>query len=74
MVGFADMLGTTTNAVSEDGPAVATTSTDEQSSQAGVAADHEHNLSFLEAVRSYPAAVAWSVFFSLGVIMAVRLA
>ena len=29
----------------------------------------EHSLSFLEAVKLYPKAIGWSVFFSLGVIM-----
>lgn len=29
----------------------------------------EHNLSFIEALKLYPTAVAWSVFFSLGIIM-----
>lgn len=33
------------------------------------ATEHEHNLSFREAVRLYPKAVAWSMFFSLGIIM-----
>lgn len=44
---------------------------DDQSAQARTAADREHNLTFLEAVKSYPSAVAWAFFFSLGVIMAV---
>ena len=30
---------------------------------------HEHNLTFSQALRLYPAAVGWSVFVSLGVIM-----
>ena len=29
----------------------------------------EHNLAFREAVRLYPAAIGWSVFVSMGVIM-----
>ena len=29
----------------------------------------EHNLSFREAVRLYPAAIGWSAFVSMGVIM-----
>ena len=33
------------------------------------AAEQEHNLSFLEALKLYPTAVGWSVFFSLGVVM-----
>lgn len=55
------------------GAAVTTSSADDHGSQAVIAADHEHNLSFSEAVRSYPTAVFWSIFFSLGVIMAVSL-
>lgn len=30
---------------------------------------HEHKLTFLEALRLYPSAVGWSVFFSMGIIM-----
>ncbi|SMR44099.1 unnamed protein product [Zymoseptoria tritici ST99CH_3D1] len=33
------------------------------------AIQNEHDLSFVEALRLYPTAVGWSVFFSLGVIM-----
>ncbi|KJY02504.1 hypothetical protein TI39_contig48g00013 [Zymoseptoria brevis] len=33
------------------------------------AIQNEHELSFVEALRQYPTAVGWSVFFSLGVIM-----
>lgn len=29
--------------------------------------EHEHRLSLLEAVRLYPTAVGWSIYFSLGV-------
>jgi hypothetical protein len=29
--------------------------------------DHEHRLSFLEAIRLYPSAVGWTIYFSLGV-------
>lgn len=29
----------------------------------------EHNLTFSQAIRLYPKAVAWSMFFSLGIIM-----
>ncbi|KAI5359560.1 putative major facilitator, sugar transporter, major facilitator superfamily [Septoria linicola] len=37
--------------------------------EARQAMENEHNLSFTEALRLYPTAVAWSVFFSLGVLM-----
>lgn len=33
---------------------------------ARVASEQEHNLSFLEALKLYPTAVGWSLFFSLG--------
>ncbi|KAF2163828.1 hypothetical protein M409DRAFT_68371 [Zasmidium cellare ATCC 36951] len=36
---------------------------------ARVASEQEHNLSFLEALKLYPTAVGWSLFFSLGIIM-----
>lgn len=29
--------------------------------------DHEHRLSFSEAIRLYPSAVGWTIYFSLGV-------
>lgn len=54
------------------GPAVIASSA-EHNSEASIAAENEHNLSFSEAISRYPAAVFWSLFFSLGVIMAVRL-
>jgi hypothetical protein len=47
----------------------ATTSLEELSPEARVAADREHDLTFLEAVAKYPTAIAWAMFFSLGVIM-----
>ncbi|KAI7675281.1 hypothetical protein KC319_g4603, partial [Hortaea werneckii] len=37
--------------------------------EAQEATENEHKLSFIEAIKLYPKAVAWSVFFSLGVIM-----
>ncbi|KAK3679030.1 hypothetical protein LTR78_001483 [Recurvomyces mirabilis] len=33
------------------------------------ATEHEHDMSFFEAVKLYPTAVFWSFFFSLGIIM-----
>lgn len=29
--------------------------------------EHEHQLSLFEAIRLYPTAVGWSIYFSLGV-------
>ncbi len=37
--------------------------------EARQATENEHNLSFRDAVRLYPASIGWSVFFSLGIIM-----
>ncbi|OQV09271.1 hypothetical protein CLAIMM_13407 [Cladophialophora immunda] len=48
---------------------IATASIDEINAEARTATDKEHRHSFWEAVRLYPAAVGWSLFFSLGVIM-----
>jgi hypothetical protein len=33
------------------------------------ATEIEHALTFLDAIRSYPKAIGWSVYFSVGVIM-----
>lgn len=33
------------------------------------ATEVEHQMTFFEAVRLYPGAVGWSIFFSLGIIM-----
>lgn len=57
-----------TNGKHGDSP-VAATSLDELSPEARVAAEREHDLTFLEAVAKYPTAIAWAMFFSLGVIM-----
>ena len=57
--------------ISKDGLAVEAASIDDLNAEARVAADKEHNLTFIEAIKSYPTAVAWALFFSLGVIMAV---
>jgi len=39
--------------------------------EARQAIEQEHNMSFTEALKLYPTAVGWSVFFSLGIIMTV---
>ena len=48
---------------------IATASIDDIQTEARIAADEEHGHSFLKALKLYPAAVGWSLFFSLGVIM-----
>jgi hypothetical protein len=48
---------------------IATASIDDINAEARAAADHEHTLSFWQAVKLYPQAVGWSLFFSIGVIM-----
>ncbi|KAK5073701.1 hypothetical protein LTR51_004282 [Lithohypha guttulata] len=50
--------------------AVDTASIDGLNADARQAAIREYNLTFVEAVKAYPTAIAWAVFFSLGVIMA----
>lgn len=35
--------------------------------EARLATEREHSLSLLEAVKLYPTAVGWSIYFSLGV-------
>ena len=37
--------------------------------EARIGVENEHNLTFTEALKAYPAAVGWSIFFSLGIIM-----
>ncbi len=37
--------------------------------EAREATAREHQLTFFEAVKLYPTAIAWSVFFSMGIIM-----
>ena len=37
--------------------------------EARQATEREHELDFLDALKLYPTAVGWSVFFSLGIIM-----
>lgn len=51
---------------------IATASIDDINAEARVAADKEHSHTFMEAIRLYPAAVGWSLYFSLGVIMYVN--
>lgn len=41
----------------------------ENEDEAREAIEIEHSLSFLEAVKLYPKAIGWSIFFSIGVIM-----
>ncbi|KAK5051456.1 hypothetical protein LTR84_003108 [Exophiala bonariae] len=48
---------------------IATASIDDINAEARVAADKEHSHTFFEAVKLYPSAVGWSLYFSLGVIM-----
>ena len=48
---------------------IRTASVDEIGAEAKAAAEVEHELSFIQAIKLYPKAAAWSIFFSLGVIM-----
>ena len=49
---------------------IATASIDTISSEARKAFEAEHALSFSKTIKLYPKAVAWSMFFSLGIVMA----
>jgi len=42
---------------------------EEMGSQARLATELEHQMTFFEAVKLYPSCVFWSIFFSLGIIM-----
>ena len=42
---------------------------EELGSQARVATELEHQMTFFEALKLYPTCVGWSIFFSLGIIM-----
>lgn len=48
---------------------IATAPIDDVASEARKAFEDEHALSFGKAVSLYPAAVGWSLFFSLGIVM-----
>lgn len=48
---------------------IATKSVDEINAEARIALEAEHALSFADAVKLYPSAVGWALFFSLGIIM-----
>jgi hypothetical protein len=48
---------------------IATASIDDVASEARKAFEDEHALTFSKAVSLYPAAVGWSLFFSLGIVM-----
>jgi hypothetical protein len=48
---------------------IATASIEDINAEARAATDEQHGHGFWEAVRLYPAAVGWSLFFSIGVIM-----
>lgn len=59
---------TTSMGIDQDEP-VEGTEINQLSDEARIAADREHDLTFVEAVSKYPAAAGWAMFFSLGVIM-----
>jgi SP family general alpha glucoside:H+ symporter-like MFS transporter len=48
---------------------IAAASIDDIQAEAAIAADEEHGRGFWASVKLYPAAVGWSLFFSLGVVM-----
>jgi SP family general alpha glucoside:H+ symporter-like MFS transporter len=53
----------------DDTTIIATGSVEEIGAEAKAAIEHEHGLTFLQAMRLYPTAAGWSIFFSLGIIM-----
>jgi len=55
-----------------DATFIATASIDEIHAEARLATQYEKELTFREALRLYPKAVGWSLFFCLGIIMYVR--
>lgn len=52
--------------------AIEATSIHDVHTEAQINAAKEHEMTFMQAIKTYPTAVAWALFFSLGVIMAVR--
>src|ERR1700722_7745322 len=54
----------------KDGAATITTgSVEEIGAEAKAAIEHEHELTFLQAMKLYPTAARWSTFFSLGIVI-----
>jgi hypothetical protein len=53
----------------DDAAMIAAAPIEEINSEARKAFEAEHALRFSEAIKLYPAAVGWALFFSLGVIM-----
>ena len=53
----------------DDAAIIATGSVEEIGAEAKAAIEHEHGLTFLQAMKLYPTAAGWSIFFSLGIIM-----
>ena len=52
-----------------DAAMIATASVDEINHEARKAFESEHALRFADAIKLYPTAVGWALFFSLGVVM-----
>ena len=52
-----------------DAAGLATKSIEEIGGYAEAATDVEHELSFRDAMKLYPTAAGWSIFFSLAVVM-----
>ena len=53
----------------DDAAIIATGSFEEIGAEAKAAIEREHELTFLQAMKLYPTAAGWSIFFSLGIIM-----
>jgi hypothetical protein len=55
--------------IHQDAATIATASVDELNNEARKAFESEHALKFSDAIKLYPKAVGWALFFSLGVVM-----
>lgn len=53
----------------DDAAMIAAAPLEEINNEARKAFEAEHAMSFKDAIKLYPAAVGWALFFSLGVIM-----
>lgn len=53
----------------DDAAMIAAAPVEEINNEARKAFEAEHALKFFDAIKLYPAAVGWALFFSMGVVM-----
>lgn len=53
----------------DDAAMIAAAPVEEINNEARKAFEAEHSLKFFDAIKLYPAAVGWALFFSMGVVM-----